>query len=321
MNRAALLGVVAGTVFTVAAFVAGGAPTVSADAGPHVATGSDATPDKCASCHRIHTGQNEYLLKEAGTIEDFCYSCHGNGGPGSDLAVQEGKYYGFGSGPPYGGKVTYGALRGGGFETALINTDDPTPDFIGTLPTGEATQSWHTIDGTTAGTLWGNGALGTPGTGPTYTLDCASCHDPHGNGQFRILRPIPAGSGAAAANVTDQPNPKSYRATNYLSMGADVSLTQISSWCATCHTRYRATTSPPTNSGDAIYTYRHRSDGTSNRACITCHASHGTNALMPGAYSSTVEWPGGGTGTTDNNNSRLLKMNNRGLCIKCHTEY
>jgi predicted CXXCH cytochrome family protein len=321
MNRAALLGVVAGTVFTVAAFVAGGAPTISADAGPHVATGSDATPDKCASCHRIHTGQNEYLLKEAGTIEDFCYSCHGNGGPGSDLAVQEGKYYGFGSGPPYGGKVTYGALRGGGFETALINTDDPTPDFIGTLSTGEATQSWHTIDGTTAGTLWGNGAPGTPGTGPTYTLDCASCHDPHGNGQFRILRPIPAGSGAAAANVTDQPNPKSYRATNYLSMGADVSLTQISSWCATCHTRYRATTSPPTNSGDAIYTYRHRSDGTSNRACITCHASHGTNALMPGAYSSTVEWPGGGTGTTDNNNSRLLKMNNRGICLKCHTEY
>jgi len=318
MKRAALLGVIAGAVFTVAAFVVGGTPTASADAGPHVATGSDATPDKCASCHRIHTGQNEYLLKEAGTIEDFCYSCHGNGGPGSDLAAQEGKYYGFGSGPPYGGKVTYGALRGGGFETALINTDDPTPDFIGTLATGEATQSWHTIDGTTAGTLWGNGVLGTAGAGPSYTLDCASCHDPHGNGQYRILRPIPAGSGAAAANVTDQPNPKSYRATNYLSMGADVSLTQISSWCATCHTRYRATSNAAT--GDAIYTYRHVSSGSSNRACITCHASHGTNALMPGAYSSTVEWPGGGVGTTDNNNSRLLKMNNRGICIKCHDD-
>ena len=36
--------------------------------------------DKCASCHRIHTGQNEYLLKEAGSVEDFCYSCHGTGG-------------------------------------------------------------------------------------------------------------------------------------------------------------------------------------------------------------------------------------------------
>lgn len=317
MTRAELLGAIACAVLA-AALVAGGTTTASADAGPHMVTGSDATPDKCASCHRIHTGQNEYLLKEAGTVQDFCYSCHGTGGPGSDLAVQEGKYYGLGSGPPYGGKVTYGALRGGGFDTALIDTDDPTPGFIAPLTTGEPTQSWHTIDGTTAGTLWGNGAIGS-GVGPTYTLDCASCHNPHGNGQFRVLRPIPTGSGAAVAvNVTDQPDPKSYGASNYLYMGADVSLFQMSSWCSTCHTRYLA--SSTADSGDPIYAYRHRSDGSSNRACITCHASHGTNALMPGAYSSTVEWPGGGVGTTDNNNSRLLKMNNRGICIKCHTE-
>jgi hypothetical protein len=42
---------------------------------------------------------------------------------------------------------------------------------------------------------------------------------------------------------------------------------------------------------------------------------------MPGPYSSTVEWPGGGVGTTDNNNSRLLKMDNRGICLKCHSGY
>lgn len=324
MKRAALLGLVVGTALAVTAFLAGGAPTASADAGPHVATGSDATPDKCASCHRIHTGQNEYLLKEAGTVEAFCYSCHGNGGPGSDLAVTEGKYYGVGSltqpvGPPYGGKLTFGALRGGGFESALIKTTDPTAGAIGTLATGQPTKSWHTIDGTTAGTLWGNGALNS-GAGTPYTLDCGSCHNPHGNGQYRILRPAPAGSGAVAVNVTDQPNPKNYGATNYLQMGVDVSLTQISSWCATCHTRYLASASPPTNSGDAIYKYRHQSDGNSNRACITCHASHGSNALMPGINSSTIEWPGGGVGTTDNNNSRLLKMNNRGICIKCHID-
>lgn len=319
MKRAALLGAFAAAALVAVAFAFGGASTASADAGPHIATGSDATPDKCAGCHRIHTGQNEYLLKEAGSVEDFCYSCHGNGGPGSDLAVQEGKYYGFGSGPPYGGKVTFGALRGGGFEMALIDTDDPTPGFIGRLTTAEPTQSWHTVDGTTAGTLWGNGAIGS-GPGPSYTLDCGSCHNPHGNGQYRILRPIPEGSGAAAANVTDQLDPKNYGINNHLNMGADVSLIQISGWCATCHTRYLS--SPPiTDSGDPTYTYRHVSDGNSNRACITCHASHGTNALMPGPYSSTVEWPGGGVGTTDNNNSRLLKMNNRGICTKCHTGY
>lgn len=319
MKKAALAGVVTVAALIAVAFAFGGSQTALADAGPHIATGSDATPDKCAGCHRIHTGQNEYLLKEAGSIEDFCYSCHGNGGPGSDLAVQEGKYYGFGSGAPYGGKATFGALRGGGFETALIDTDDPTPDFIGRLTVAEPTQSWHTIDGTTAGTLWGNGALGTAGAGPSYTLDCASCHNPHGNGQYRILRPAPEGSGATAVVVTDQPNPKNYGINNHLYMGGDVSLSQISSWCATCHTRYRATSTAAT--GDSIYAYRHRSDGSSNRACITCHASHGTNALMTGPYSSAVEWPAGGAGTTDNNNSRLLKMNNRGICIKCHTEY
>ena len=319
MKRAALIGVVAAAALSLLALSAGSAPRASADGGPHVATGSDATPDKCAGCHRIHTGQNEFLLKDAGTIQDFCYSCHGTGGPGSDLAAQSGVLYGSPSGPPYGGKSAVGALRGGGFDTALIKTDDATPDTIGVLATPAPVQSWHTVDGT-AGTLWGNGAIGS-GVGPSYALECTSCHDPHGNGQYRILRPAPEGSGAAPVTVTDQPNPKTYGTTNYLFMGGPVSLAQISSWCATCHTRYRATNSPPVNSGDAIYTFRHRSDGSSNRACITCHASHGTNAAMTGAYSSTVEWPGGGSGTTDNNNSRLLKMNNRGICIKCHIEY
>ena len=120
--------------------------------------------------------------------------------------------------------------------------------------------------------------------------------------------------------MTDQPNPNNYGVRNYLYMGDAVSLVQMSSWCATCHTRYLATSNVPHQPGDAIYAYQHQSDGWSNRACIACHASHGTNALMTGPYSSTVEWPGGGVGTTDNNNSRLLKMNNRGICIKCHID-
>jgi predicted CXXCH cytochrome family protein len=316
MTKAALIGVVAGVSLALFALTGGSARIASADAGPHMATGSDATPDKCAGCHRIHTGQNDMLLKDAGTVLEFCYSCHGNGGPGSDLAVQEGTLYGSPSGPPYGGKTAVGALRGGGFESARIKTDDATPDTIGALAAPAITQSWHTVDGTTAGTLWGNGALGTAGAGPSYTMDCASCHDPHGNGQYRILRSVPTGSGAAAVAVTDQPDPKTYGTTNYLYMGGPVSLAQISSWCATCHTRYLS--SSTADSGDAIYTNRHRSDGSSNRACITCHASHGTNAAMTGTYSASMEWPGGGAGTTDNNNSRLLKMNNRGICIKCH---
>src|SRR3972149_1733846 len=88
-----LVGLVVGVAVALLTVLGGGGGTALADGGPHVVQ-AGATPDKCASCHRIHTGQNDYLLKEAGTVEDFCYSCHGDGGPGSDLAVSEGTFYG-----------------------------------------------------------------------------------------------------------------------------------------------------------------------------------------------------------------------------------
>jgi predicted CXXCH cytochrome family protein len=320
MKKAALLVVIAGVAAALLTVLGTGTGTASADGGPHVVE-AGATPDKCASCHRIHTGQNEYLLKDAGTVEDFCFSCHGNGGPGSDLAVQEGTFYGgITPGAPYGGKpasATLG-LRAGGFEAARINTTDAGFEQIGVLALTQPVTSWHTTDGVTAGTMWGNGAINS-GAGPSFAMECTSCHDPHGNGQYRILRPIPLGSGAAAGvNVTEQAAPKIYTTTNYFSPGP-VSGVEMSNWCSTCHTRYLS--SSTASSGDAIYSNRHRSDGSLGTTCVKCHAPHGTNAEMPGAYSSAVPWPGGGVGTTDNNNSRLLKMDNRGICVKCHVGY
>src|SRR3989304_2606063 len=125
-----LVGVVAGVAVALLAVLGSGGGTASADGGPHVVE-TGATPDKCAGCHRIHTGQNDFLLKDAFTIEGFCYSCHGTGGPGSDLAVQEGTYYAP-AGAPYGGKTPSATLglRAGGFDFARINTTDP----IGSSP-------------------------------------------------------------------------------------------------------------------------------------------------------------------------------------------
>src|SRR5450756_1850860 len=109
MRKTALLvGVVAGVAVALLAVLGSGGGTALADNGPHVASTGDATPDKCAGCHRIHTGQNQFLLKQAGTIQQFCYTCHGNGGTGSDLAVQEGTFYGGTTpGSPYGGCLLY----------------------------------------------------------------------------------------------------------------------------------------------------------------------------------------------------------------------
>jgi predicted CXXCH cytochrome family protein len=377
-----LIGIVAGIAVSLLAVMGSGGGSASADNGPHVATGSDATPDKCAGCHRIHTGQNEYLLKEAGTVEQFCFSCHGNGGPGSDLAAQEGTFYGGTTpGAPYGSKTasTTVGLRAGGFDTARYNSTDPNNALpaptpigyavtIGVLATTQTVNSQHAVDGT-AGTMWGAGVIGTAGAGISNTLECTSCHDPHGNGNYRILRTTPQGAIDAAGYAIPDTYPKTaadYTVSNYFNMyfggatpppmpaGPSVTpapgqsiLVDTARWCSQCHTRYLARsgrTIPPfseasrADSGDAIFTYRHTSAGWgissttgnssyNNRACITCHASHGSNSSMPGNttlgtnYSSTVPWPDGSTVNPANDPERasLLKMDNRGMCKKCHS--
>jgi hypothetical protein len=267
-------------------------------------------------------------------------------------------------------------LRAGGFEEARINTTDPNNAIpaptpvgyavsIGVLPEPQPVNSRHTLE--TATTLWGNGELNS-GAGPAFTLECTTCHDPHGNGNYRILRTVPTGSGGAGYAVPDT-YPKAasdYTTGNYFNMyfggatpapmpagpsvtpapGASI-LVDTSRWCAQCHTRYLARggrTIPPASeasradSGDAIYTYRHTSAGWgissssgnssfNNRACITCHTSHGSNSDMPGnvaegtTYSSTVEWPDGSTTNPaiDPQRASMLKMDNRGMCKKCHS--
>ncbi len=370
-----IVAVVAGLAMAALVGLGTSTQTALADAGPHVDTGADSTPDKCASCHRIHTAQNEYLLKEAGSVEDFCYSCHGTGGPGSDLAVQEGTLYGGPYGDPYGSKAANAAvgLRAGGFDFARIDTTDPStranpnPDGSRTIGVGarEPVVSNHAIDGT-VGTMWGSGAINS-GAGPSVTLDCGSCHNPHGNGNYRILRDVPTGSTGAGYAIPDN-YPKAdgsdYATDDYMDMylfggvstkpGANPAtdpppagesiLWDTSNWCSQCHTRYLASGGKPgaegsrVDSGDAIFTYRHTSSGLSlssrglppgsdpipmwkNRACITCHASHGSNAEMPGTDSSSVPWPGQtvyAENSNDPQRASLLKMDNRGICLKCH---
>jgi predicted CXXCH cytochrome family protein len=148
-----------------------------ADNGPHVASKSDMTVDRCAGCHRAHTAQDSYLLKTAQT--SLCETCHD--GTGATTDVIKGVSTGTGG----------GALRAGGFEFALIDSKSGvTKASVGTLAdaTVSASTSAHTVG--QAGTAWGGGPSGKDGT--TITLECGSCHDPHGNGNYRILRPVPA---------------------------------------------------------------------------------------------------------------------------------
>ncbi len=315
------------------ALLVGVAPA-SADNGPHM-KGAGLTPDTCAACHRAHTAQAPYLLKE--DQESLCFTCHGSSGTGSNLDVQDGVGY---SGSERSGGVA-GALRGGGFKYALINTAKPEPTYnettgrlesatIPVLGSGEAVNSTHSINESEQ-TAWGNGAIsGTANYGKGVDLACGSCHDPHGNGNYRILRPIPNESGAASPGVTIADTAtKVYTTTNYWASwdtNAPQFRYQISEWCTTCHSRYLAGSgSYKTPSGDAVYNYRHRSSYTQEEYekspppkarpnCIQCHVAHGSNSTM-GTNSQSVTWP---NGTSAGSDSRLLRLDNRGVCQTCH---
>ncbi len=204
-----------------------------ADNGPHH-KGQFVTSlqGSCAGCHRAHSAQAPLLLKDV--MPNLCYACHGAGAPGSTTDVVNGVPSGGGAG-----------LRGGGFQFALIDTDNsqntiwngavPAGDsnkYIG-LHTSSATQTSHSVNGQ-AVSMWGSGALGTsltPGTN-TYTvttdLTCGSCHDPHGNGQYRILKPKPDDAATtAAAYINDVPLAGSYNYTTANYGTGDVSGTAV----------------------------------------------------------------------------------------------
>jgi hypothetical protein len=76
------------------------------------------------------------------------------------------------------------------------------------------------IDDPTSATVWGNGAPGS-GAGGTTELTCTGCHNPHGNGMYRILNPIPTAhngnmsTAPTAANVDDAPLPVAGDQRNY----------------------------------------------------------------------------------------------------------
>jgi predicted CXXCH cytochrome family protein len=322
-----------------ASLFAGAAPA-AADNGPHVkGAGGSLTPDTCASCHRAHTAQAPYLLKESQTA--LCYTCHGSSGTGSSLDVEDGVGY---SEHTRESSKKAGALRGGGFKYALIESNNPSGNgYVGEVPvrgSDAAVTSTHSVNESSQ-TTWGNGAINADAGagnavkyGKSISLTCGSCHDPHGNGNYRVLRSIPVESGVAEpgvkipdVNITEEIEPGKFAKYNYTTENywevddenAPNFIVNASAWCATCHTRYLAgSKSARTNSGDAVYTYRHRTNFASQGSptCVQCHVAHGSNASM-GSYSSAVPFPDGSSAGSD---SRLLRIDNRGVCQMCHNK-
>lgn len=170
--------------------------------------------DACAGCHRAHTsvstltwtnnagGESSSLLVSSATsMQEFCYACHDDVAIGADTNVQSGIY-----------RVDGGDLNGGGFDR-----------FDGMPVT-----SSHYTEGVTAWGAWGGGYwqqsaedtmtdgsqqvdpitgdVRNQGQSTNLVMDCATCHDPHGSPNYRILKSSVLGNYVGGYQPSGDPN-------------------------------------------------------------------------------------------------------------------
>jgi predicted CXXCH cytochrome family protein len=305
------------TIFAALAVILGVAGLARADGGPH--GGYTPTTDGCAGCHRAHTAGGPNLLVGDSTY-DLCISCHGSTGTGADTNVEDGYFLSTRSGSTEGEANTAdnAPLLGGGFANYR----------------GVSTTSSHDPTGSTAA-AWGNQvSRGLTQDLVDGNLSCASCHDPHGSSNYRIINETINGNPVVADQVDE--GAKDYDTEQW---GAG-----MSTICAACHGAYHQT-DPGQGSILDDGSYTHRVDmgysyggnvnpetvglggytlplaesGTDDRVvCTTCHLPHGTSAQMTGIADGGPTGTGGLPGNTTAADSALLRLDNRGVCEVCH---
>jgi predicted CXXCH cytochrome family protein len=291
----------------------------SANNGPH--GGYTPTDDACAGCHRAHTGDGAGLLVAADTTT-LCLTCHGNTATGAVTNVTDGVLEataGTNAGTP---------LNGGGFGN-VVN--------VVTGLSATSTSS-HEMTGVAA-SAWGFGVnRGVAGALVDTTFDCATCHDPHGSTNYRIIK----------ENLNGVPTTVTQVDEGVWDYDAEAWPADMSNVCSACHDAYHQTTAGQGSILDAG-TYTHRVDmsylygtnsnpetigfgttecngvpctlplgGTDLVVCSTCHFSHGTSAAMTGFADGGPSGAGTLPGNTTASDSALLRLDNRGVCETCH---
>jgi predicted CXXCH cytochrome family protein len=278
----------------------------SANGGPH--GGYTATTDACAGCHRAHTATSANLLIQADTTT-LCLTCHGTAGTGADTNVDDGYFLSTRSPSTEGtaNTIDNANLLGGGF----VNQG------------GAAVTSTHAADGSMSN-AWGFGALrGAYGAlAAGESLDCASCHDPHGSTNYRI---IPTTVNGVATTVTQvDEGAKSYDTETWAA--------NVSNVCVACHTAYHDNAATTTHNVDVAFNAGINSGADNPETvgfggenlplagttlvCQTCHFPHGSSSVQTVlAEGATL------SGLTDGSavdSSALLRLDNRGVCEVCH---
>jgi len=149
----------------------------------------------CSVCHSMHAKNNRKLLNYA-VESDLCYSCHGPTGDGRSSFPQAPLAWN-GDEPPSPGAWDGTAGSFGAFYNAS---------------SGGSIMSHHSINKTDS-----------PAPGGTTTDHrCGTCHNPHGNNNYRLLRDDVNGSSGIVVRTGAMGNYS----------------TGISDFCTACHTTY-----------------------------------------------------------------------------------
>jgi hypothetical protein len=242
--------------------------------GPHGSYTTDT--DACAGCHRAHTafssiarinyatgdasGTGSALLVSSATnMDDFCYACHGAGGPGASTNVELGV---FDAGPSADSGSVVNTAAGLLYQTAsAFGANLNGGGFAGLGGVAGGITSNHTLD--SPGIIWGYGNAATDSKALLSDFNCTSCHDPHGSSNYRLLNDKLLGKNTVGGYTTDT-NPTPFvisaeigypaggfsKHTDYMAAGYIPNYTtpqyrfqgdaqkSMSGWCSGCHEQY-----------------------------------------------------------------------------------
>ena len=261
----------------------------------------------CNGCHTMHNSQdgalvdpdspngNPYLLIDA-TATDVCLSCH---------ATRLGAVWGDDplAPPP--------ELGGGNF--VFLQEDNLNDGHAGATNPIPGDAAGHNVIAPSKG-VGADATLTTSpgGAYPSNVLSCTSCHDPHGNQDFRLLYGV--GTVTAGNFPFAFPAPD---ATGLALFGAPESNSNhtayrsgMSAWCGNCHGDFH-------NNGAKLI---HPSGRAIGSLANTYNLYNGTDDLTGGtqatAYLAAVPFEGATNGTPGNTSGPV--GSDQVSCISCH---